>query len=218
MTSIELYTLLKDNFNDLFSFDCFTEADTEPISDYLIDSNLPFFMDSGSTKCVIIANDGTFVLKIPFTGYYDDDGDYVPYMSATAPMSPEWDYCAQESYYYYEAVYWDLQNYFAEEYIIGTINDYPIYCQQYASCTNDNKLTLKQEKRARDYKTSSIERSEFCIKDSKWTAHFLECYGEEEYDKLIKFIRHYNINDLHCSNIGYINNFPVLIDYSGYNE
>ena len=51
-----------------------------------------------------------------------------------------------------------------------------------------------------------------------WLKDFLEFFGEEILKQLNKFIDAYGINDLHTSNVGYIGNRPVLIDYSGYFE
>ena len=43
-------------------------------------------------------------------------------------------------------------------------------------------------------------------------------YGENEIEKLLKFINDEKINDLHSGNLGYLNDRPVIVDYAGYNH
>ena len=47
---------------------------------------------------------------------------------------------------------------------------------------------------------------------------FMREYGEETYKKLGEFCKKYDINDLHCGNVGYDNGKIVLIDFAGYHE
>ena len=53
----------------------------------------------------------------------------------------------------------------------------------------------------------------------KWINDFIECYSEEEFDKLGKFLDAHDINDLHSGNVGYDENeCPVIFDFSGYHD
>ena len=47
---------------------------------------------------------------------------------------------------------------------------------------------------------------------------FIRFYGVEEYKKFSRFCMEKSINDLHFSNIGFINGSLCLIDYSGYHS
>ena len=38
----------------------------------------------------------------------------------------------------------------------------------------------------------------------------------EEFVRVVKEV--FEISDIHIKNVGYCNNFPVIIDYAGYNE
>lgn len=55
-----------------------------------------------------------------------------------------------------------------------------------------------------------IERS------TKVGALFLENYGENIFKRLTIFCRIHNVNDLHCSNVGYLNNNIVILDFGSY--
>ena len=76
------------------------------------------------------------------------------------------------------------------------------------------------EKQIEEFKNSTT--SEKCKQlgvgcfNSCWLSDFLDYFGEDIFQKFMKFIDKQNIGDLHSDNIGYIGNRPVLIDYSGY--
>lgn len=52
--------------------------------------------------------------------------------------------------------------------------------------------------------------------DSLWISMAIILYGKKAVKRLCEFIRTYNINDLHGNNIGYKNNKPIILDFSGY--
>lgn len=52
--------------------------------------------------------------------------------------------------------------------------------------------------------------------DKTWGRLVISLYGKKVTKKLCEFIKEYKINDLHDSNIGYKNDRPIILDFSGY--
>lgn len=52
--------------------------------------------------------------------------------------------------------------------------------------------------------------------DRTWGRLVISLYGKQVTKKLCEFIKEYKINDLHGSNIGYKNDRPIILDFSGY--
>lgn len=52
--------------------------------------------------------------------------------------------------------------------------------------------------------------------DRTWGKLVISLYGKRVTKKLCEFIKEYGINDLHGSNIGYKNDRPIILDFSGY--
>lgn len=52
--------------------------------------------------------------------------------------------------------------------------------------------------------------------DTTWGKLVISLYGKRVTKKLCEFIQEYKINDLHSSNIGYKNDRPIILDFSGY--
>jgi len=65
---------------------------------------------------------------------------------------------------------------------------------------------------AHSYDSPLVERAE------EVAASFVHEYGEELYAELSSFLREWDVNDLHCGNVGWIGKRFVLIDYAGYHE
>lgn len=54
------------------------------------------------------------------------------------------------------------------------------------------------------------------VLDSGWAAVAISIYGKKKVKNLCRFIQEHRINDLHCSNIGFKNKRPIILDFSGY--
>lgn len=52
--------------------------------------------------------------------------------------------------------------------------------------------------------------------DEIWISTIISLYGKKKCKQLCDFIQKNKINDLHHSNIGYLNHKPVILDFSGY--
>lgn len=54
--------------------------------------------------------------------------------------------------------------------------------------------------------------------DRDWLAMCISLYGKRVCKELCRFVQEHKINDLHGSNIGYLNNKPVILDFCGFDN
>ncbi len=54
--------------------------------------------------------------------------------------------------------------------------------------------------------------------NEEWAKMAIALYGKKACKSLCKFIIAHKINDLHTSNLGYKNNKPIILDFSGYHR
>lgn len=179
--------------------------------------------DSGATKLVLwIPNFDEYVVKIPFTGVYEEDWikedegyvwqeDYQEYFGAY----DGWDYCYVETSLYADAVKEGVEQFFLETSFLGHIKGHPIYIQpraeEFYEISHNISLEEKQE-------SNKICR-EYCVSlKPEWVLDAIKCYGLSQVKKLFAFINEYQIEDLHGNNLGYYKNKPVIIDYAGFNS
>lgn len=125
-----------------------------------------------------------------------------------------WDYCATESFFYSVAEDRGLGAYFAEERLLGKINDTPIYYQ--TKCI-PLSIVRKKEKTARPEVTDLLDQLCLYI-NPQWVSDFISLYGKKEFLRLNDFLEEYYIGDLRDCNIGYLDGAPILFDYSGFND
>ena len=70
----------------------------------------------------------------------------------------------------------------------------------------------EDENIAASYDSPLLERSEDIA------ISFVHEYGEAVYVALSEFLAEWEVNDIHCGNVGWINSNFVLLDYAGYHE
>lgn len=193
-------------------------------------SNLPddlkYHYEYGATKLVIILPDCNFVIKIPFSGsyqeFYQDDTDgyeeeYVEFENADFETC-EWDYCKTEVNRYNLAKNIGIEKYFAKTECIGMINNYPIYIQQKAEIFAEVKdLNSYSEEKKSSTREKCDKEDLWCFNEC-WLSDLLDYCGDKVFSFFMSFIKDNDFDDLHSSNIGYINGVPVLVDYSGFND
>ena len=195
-----------------------------------------FTWNMGASKLVILPFGEDFVIKIPFNAQYHGHGIDCETGEVTSEggweyfTSEEYDsenmdfdgnYCGREADISDIATAEDLEECFAITECVGRCGDYLIYKQARATTIladvldeKSDSLSLEERKSIRN-KCNNMGVYGFNI---YWLKDFLEFFGEEILKQLNRFIDTYGINDLHISNVGYIGNRPVLIDYSGYFE
>ena len=79
----------------------------------------------------------------------------------------------------------------------------------------DEDKYSKEDRSFIQTKSKEIKQNCFC---PDWLLDFYFTYGEDEYIRFMNFIGEMNIGDLYEQNLGYINNKPVLVDYSDFLE
>ena len=211
-------------------------------------------VSSGASKLVIIPKHENFVLKIPFFGRtteewvenadytlksddpnfdWDEAGRYEYTFTkfewaAVREGDDRWDYCAAETSIYEMAIEEGLESYFAAEYLLGFIDETPVYVQdkvcpcEEASISPYRSLNSEENKVYRRYLSqSSPAQNHF---PANWSMQFIKVYGEDELTRLINFLNNHRINtDWHAGNLAYIEDdpqfpVPILLDYSNYND
>lgn len=171
-----------------------------------------FYYDYGASKGVLAFKDLGFVIKIPFIG----NGDY-DFIGADCENG--WDYCQVEAEKYKIASSSGLEQCFAETQFISSINEHPIYIQEFAtmfdggcsasSCHNEEDLEKVK---------SLCKSNNYNCFNTIWLSDAFNFFGEEIFYKLMNFINDCDISDLHSGNIGYIGMRPILVDYSSWND
>ena len=179
--------------------------------------------DSGATKLVLwIPNFDEYVVKIPFTGVYEEDwieedeeyvwkGDYQEYFGAY----DGWDYCYVETSLYADAVREGVDQFFLETSLLGHIKGHPIYIQPQAMEFYEvpHKISFEEKQ-----ESNKICRECRVSLKPEWVLDAIKCYGLSQVKKLFAFINEYQIEDLHGNNLGYYKDKPVIIDYAGFNN
>lgn len=172
----------------------------------------------GVSKLCIIPTGADYVIKIPFnSSWYDADEEYEDFVSASGDFRHEWDYCFAEVICYQEAKREKVHQMFCKARLLGYIDDYPIYIQQRAITYYDLKGEDTTDARTPNT-TEYCNKKGFSCFNSVWIADAMEYYGQNVFNRMMSFIKSYNIGDLHDENVGYIGKQPVLIDYSDFHE
>ena len=184
----------------------------------------------GASKFVLIPFDDNekYVIKIPYTGsynfesgyysssssqhYHSGTNEYCDYYGSDYDERP-WDYCAGEVQRYKKAEKYGLAECFAKTEFLGYVNDYPIYIQEKCTVSSYYKNSHSVEEQEKTSKCCGTYKNI----NNDWLTDFRIYYGEEILLKFINFIHDNDWDDdLRKDNIGYIENRPVLIDYSGF--
>lgn len=209
----------------------FTVDNNQEILDFLDSINVlnDFDWDDGATKFVLIpkAEDINYVIKIPYSGDivadWDEDGrlfeTFYPFSMANNGPRP-WDYCATECLRYQEAEKANFNQYLAKTELLGFYRGYPIYAQEKCVVFYDKKTVGYYSLKTRQSTFSKV-RNFMAPQDINldWLTDFRFCYGAEALSNFMNFInKNCWDDDLRETNIGYLNNKPVLIDYSGFLE
>ena len=178
---------------------------------------LDYDICTGASKVVLLPVGAKYVIKIPYYGQLDDwDGSSVAYEGAYVPnieVDNTNDYCELEAAIYDEAVEWGVEDFFVPTTWLCDIGHIPIYVQP--------RVQTLFHRPAEDntYKYASIKGSdEF---DTDVGACLVEFYTLPHIEKLLKFLKHYEINDVdNFRNSGYdsVSGRHVFWDYAGFRD
>lgn len=204
------------------TFDENDEADFYPavIQPFSEKYKKPFDYATGATKGVLIFEQLGFVIKIPFCRNSEDYDDYYECCNyfTGADTDNGWDYCEAEADKYQRAEEEGISMCFAKTEKIEEIDGYPIYMQELASIYKNVDYQSSHTEEDSRQVNSICDSNNFYIFNIEWLSDAFHFYGEKVFHKLLEFIRTVGINDLHDGNIGYIENRPVLVDYSSFDS
>lgn len=175
----------------------------------------------GATKYVIILEDKNYVIKIPYNAYCpssDYEEDDIEYYYGADSLEREWDYCETEMERYSIAKESKFKNCFSETSFLFFVNDYPVYiqdkCQDCDECYEGFSSKEEKEKIKNMITKGELNQKDFPL---SWVTDFINCFGEIYFKDFLNFLEDLDWDDdLRRSNVGYLNNIPVLIDYSSF--
>ena len=183
---------------------------------------------NGVSKCAIIIDNESQVIKVPFNGFYstdewDHEDEFHSFEWANdlkAPNARNWDYCENELLKYKEAVHAGFGDFFAYTEYCTEIDGCPIYAQEkcVAISWGGSAKTEISDHACKIYKSNHDYDYERLNED--WVCAAIDWYGEEEVLDFIYYLEEHNITDLHDGNVGFsaIDGRPVLIDWAGWRD
>ena len=231
----ERVSLGKLLMTDEFSWDDFRDWLDEEVfkdkggrwdwSDCLTCNDINFYFNAGETKMVIIVDDyrdyisekfdQNFVIKIPFG-------------------NTSCDYCDKERVFSSILLeeYSDIKDLFALCYSLFKRYGIDIYAMERAMVDDSEEKgasrlidTDRKFLKRKGYDEKEIDEiisrnySRYYSSGESTVKEILQVsYPPRIYGLLEDFLETFKINDIHRANIGFINNNPVIIDYSGYHE
>lgn len=195
----------------------YTNLDTKTIVNY---DGMDYHLNWGISKLVIVPDNASYVIKVPFMGLYDYDEKGQPYLSQEVLI----DLCQTEANFYEEADE-DLQRILVPtDFVFLYNNRIPIYIQKKifkvaSGCLYDTDL----EKYVTPLHTSIVNNLIHKLYPERrnkeilleYTAYLLPEIGIVRTKELIKAIS--EIDDLHSGNWGIDENGELQIfDYAGF--
>lgn len=174
-------------------------------------NNEEFFIESGCSKLVIVPKNRSYVIKIPWTGCYEDVYDEEKDREHVYRYDYGIDYCPMEDEInYYNDTDEEARQYLAENEFVGLYNDsIPIYVQE--------KVKYIGWGAATNTSVSNKFSAKACVYSlgTKIAKMIVEQLGYDEGFRVVRELD--NIDDLHSGNYGFdkYGNFKI-IDYAGY--
>lgn len=168
----------------------------------------------GASKICIVPKNADFVIKW-----------------STSCLSGEEDYdeAYDEVLIYEKAVREGLEMFFPKTEILCTIGGINFVVQEKIDFSALNTPRNKENKyiyKTRTVSPAIIDKIDTCFQsirrgrsiDTTWASMAIVIYGKRKCKTLCKFVIENGINDLHLSNIGYLKDKPVILDFSGYHR
>lgn len=167
----------------------------------------------GASKMCIILKGANFVIKWS-TCYNNESG---------------FDEAYDEVLIYEKAVKAGLEMFFPKTEVFCTYNGITFVIQEKIDFSTFDIPMSKVNRYTHKTRTVSpavIEKMDNCFYQMRrgrelnplWASMAIILYGKRRCKALCKFIVENNINDLHDSNIGYLKDKPIILDFSGYHR
>lgn len=211
MENKALYNLLK-NLN------ISGDEDSYDVSDILVRLDIPrsdVRVHSGASKICLDFVHENFVIKWTCNG-----------------SRYEADEALAEVKIYEQAVKQGIQFFFPSTELFATINGINFVLQEKIDFSIDHISYLQEKKYVHQSRTGSdriCNKMQKCFDkagdgsyarqlNKTWAKMALVLYGKKAVKHLCGFVVEHGINDLHESNLGYKNDRPIILDFSGYNR
>ena len=167
----------------------------------------------GASKMCIIPREADFVIKWS-TGYDCESG---------------FDEAYDEVLIYQRAIKAGLEMFFPKTEVFCTYNGINFIIQEKVDFSTYTIPASKENRYTHKTRTVSptiIEKMDNCFYHMRrgrelnplWASMAIILYGKRRCKALCRFIIENNINDLHGSNIGYLKDKPIILDFSGYHR
>ena len=167
----------------------------------------------GASKMCIIPREADFVIKWS-TGYDCESG---------------FDEAYDEVVIYQRAIKAGLEMFFPRTEVFCTYNGINFIIQEkvdFSTCTSPASKENRYTHKTRTVSPTIIEKMDNCFYHMRrgrelnplWASMAIILYGKRRCKALCRFIIENNINDLHGSNIGYLKDKPIILDFSGYHR
>lgn len=161
----------------------------------------------GATKVVFLHDEWDFVIK------------------TTSDYKKNRNYCQLEADNYVKAANYGIQRVLLETTPLCTLmNGVQLYVQPRYTSDHSN-LTRNEREKIRKKLNNELCRTTIKAQDKMydggfisriWFARVIQLYGKRFARSLEKWTQDNQIGDLHNSNVGWMNNRPIILDYSGY--
>lgn len=168
----------------------------------------------GATKLCIVPKNANFVVKWTTTAYVSDCG---------------YDEAYDEVLIYKKAVKAGLKMFFPKTEVLCIRNGVIFIIQDKIDFSVLHTPSSKENRYFYKTKTASkaiIDKMDTCfcsiargrMLDETWARMAIVIYGKKKCKALCRFVVENGINDLHQSNIGYLKDKPIILDFSGYHR
>lgn len=168
----------------------------------------------GASKICIVPKYADFVIKWSTSCLSNEEG---------------YDEAYDEVLIYEKAVRAGLEMFFPKTEILCTIGGINFVVQEKIDFSAINTPRNKEDKylyKARTVSPAIIDKIDTCFQsirrgrsiDTTWASMAIVIYGKRKCKTLCKFVVENGINDLHLSNIGYLKDKPIIMDFSGYHR
>ena len=165
---------------------------------------------NGETKTVLLHKNWNFVVKIP---------NYSAY--------PSHNYCELEAKNYLKALSFHVEKALLETAFLCELNNgIQLYVQPRYSLDLSDFYSDRPRRKALEKKVNNRDKGgtakALCGMyqayriDELWFARLVQLYGKRFARSLEKWTQENAIGDLHNCNVGWLNNRPIILDYSGY--
>lgn len=174
----------------------------------------------GISKVVFTFDDiDQYVVKVPFRSLRPYDTS----MNAMAEQVLKSDYCEREAEIYIKAQGAHVDEMLCGTWHIGKVDDdYDVYLSERADTDYEYETMYEQTESSESHifmnsLVSSNSRLYFDL-DMDTVEEFIDCYGGDKVERLLKFISDNKINDLHDGNVMWVGEKLKLVDYSSFDE